>query len=92
MTINDTCFTRAVQEMEIISFSGTCAISCDETSIFQKLSLGFDKDLNATVLVGALQGPVVVPDHDVEQVQHMIESGSYELASKVSLIYLKRVY
>jgi hypothetical protein len=85
MTIDNACFERAVQELTVISYTRTCALSCNESSVLQKLSLGFDKDRNATVLIGALQGPIVVLNHDVDQVRCIIEGGSYELASKVCL-------
>lgn len=64
MTICDKIFDLVVQRLKDLDYTGPTCLSCDDTKLLPKLCLYWNGEEKAHYLVGAVGGPIYVPDVD----------------------------
>lgn len=64
MTICNKTFDLVVQRLKALDYTGPTCLSCDDTKLLSGLRLYWDGEEMAHYLVGAVGGPIFVPDID----------------------------
>ena len=64
MTIYDRNFELVVEHLNAVNYDGPVCLSCDDTKLRSALRLYWDGKKNAHFLVGAIGGPIEVPNPD----------------------------
>lgn len=64
MTICEKTFELVVEHLAAVNYNGPVALSCDDSKLFSSLRLYFDGNENKHYLVGAVGGPILVPNPD----------------------------
>ena len=62
MTISDRNFELVVEHLNALNYDGPVCLSCDDTKLRSALRLYWDGEKNAHFLVGAVGGPIEVPN------------------------------
>ncbi|KAJ7202518.1 hypothetical protein GGX14DRAFT_330575, partial [Mycena pura] len=62
MELCDRSFTLAKSYLDSIGYEGPVAVACDDSKLFAGLRLHYDAEKGSNVLVGAVGGPILVPD------------------------------
>jgi hypothetical protein len=85
MTICDRTFDLVVEYLEAVNYEGPLALSCDDSKLFASLRLYWDNKEEKHFLVGAVGGPILVPNPD--DIKALMSDPSVVKAVKVRLIW-----
>ena len=64
LTIGERTFDVVAMNLKNRNYSGITALSCDDTKLLSSLRLYYDSAVNRHFLVGAVDGPIEVPNPD----------------------------
>ena len=81
MTICDQTFELVVEHLEALNYNGPVGLSCDDTKLLASLRLYWDGKKKKHFLVGAVGGPLEVPDPD--DIKPLMSDPNIEKATKV---------
>jgi hypothetical protein len=84
MTICEKTFELVVEHLAAVNYDGPVALSCDDSKLFGSLRLYFDGNENKHYLVGAVGGPILVPNLD--DIKTVMSDPTVVKATKVSPI------
>lgn len=81
MTICDQTFKLVVEHLEALNYDGPVGLSCDDSKLLSSLRLYWDGQKKAHFLVGAVGGPIEVPDPD--DIKTLMSDPNVEKGTKV---------
>ena len=84
MTICDRTFELVVEYLAAVNYEGPITLSCDNTKLLSALRIYWDSEKESHFLVGAVGGPIQVPDPD--NVKALMNDPTLMKATKVSHI------
>src|SRR5258705_12918369 len=81
MTICDQTFKLVVEHLEAPDYDGPVDLSCDDSKLLSSLRLYWDGQKKAHFLIGAVGGPIEVPNPD--NIKILMSDPNIEKATKV---------
>ena len=82
LTIYERMFELVINYLKAINYNGHIALSCDDSKLFSSLQLYDDSNKDKHFLVGAVGGPIVVPNPD--DIKTVMSDPAVVKATKVS--------
>ena len=86
MTICERTFDLVVNHLQAVNYDGPVALSCDDFKLFSSLRLYWDGEVEKHYLVGAVGGPILVPNPD--DIKALMSDPKLVKATKVSLVFV----
>ena len=84
MTICDKTFDLVTEHLEAVDYDGPVGLSCDDTKVLGALRLYWDGDKKKHFLVGAVGGPIEVPDPD--EIKSLMSDPTIMKGTKVQIL------
>lgn len=81
MTICERTFELVVEHLDAVNYDGPVCLSCDDTKLLSALRLYWDGNKKAHFLVGAVGGPIKVPNPD--DIKSLMSDPTIEKGTKV---------
>ena len=85
MTICDKTFDLVVNHLTAVNYEGPVALSCDDSKLFGSLRLYWNGEEEKHYLVGAVGGPILVPNPD--DIKALMSDPKLVKATEVSLLF-----
>ena len=81
LTISEATFTRVMDYLDALHYSGPVSLACDDTKLQSGLRLYWDNTAKGYFLVGGTGGPLSIPDP--KQVSELMNDPTMEKGTKV---------
>lgn len=85
MTICDRMFELVAEHLEALDYYGPVGLSCDDSKLLGSLRLYWDGKKKIHFLVGAVGGPIEVPNPD--DIKTLMSDPNVEKATKVTALF-----